>query len=123
MLVQIPFLILSVGALLCALGLEVAGLVLNVDIPPLVSVMGITEPTLRASLFVLAIPAGALGIVMLRLFPRTMAPLGAVGSREKHMVAQAKPDMERGAHVNDPFRSVYVATMIVGGVLLVGAIS
>ena len=123
MLVQIPFLILSVGALLCGLGLEVAGLVLNVDIPALVSVMEITEPTLRAALFALAILAGALGIVVLRLLPRTMAPLGAVGPHEKRMVDQAKPEMERVAHVNDPLQSVYVATMIVGGVLLVGAIS
>jgi len=122
--VQTPFLLLSVGALLCGLGLELAAVVLSVDLAILVKEMGVTEAMLRGVFYVLAIVASALGIVVLRLLPRTMVPLGAVGPNDpRHQVAGGKQDLERVPHVNDPLQSIYVAVMIISGVLLVGVIT
>jgi len=121
--VQLPFLILSVLLLVLGLATELAAALLDVELPFLTETMGISEHALQGILFAAAIGCALLGIVMLRLLPRNLAPMGAVGPHERHIAAPGHPELERVAHVNDPLQSVYVAVILIAGVLLVGAIS
>lgn len=123
MLAQVVLIVVSVAALSLALVSELAGWILGVEIPLLAEALGLTPGGLEAVLYLVAATLSVLGIVLLRLFPRTLAPIGAVAPDEKHHADAHHPDLERVPHVNDPLQSVYVAVILISGVLLVGAVS
>lgn len=123
MVVQLPFLILSIGLLVLGVASWLAANLLGVELPVLAEVMGMTPDGVEAVLYGTAVVFAGLGIVVLRLLPRTLAPLGAVGPNERHTLAPGHPDLERVPHINDPLQSVYVAVIVISGVLLFASLS
>lgn len=120
---QLPFIVLSIALLVLGIANEVAASVLDVELPVLAEVMGLSEAAVEAVLYASAIVAAVLGIVLLRLLPRSLAPMGAVGPHERPLIDPDRPDQVRVAHVNDPLQSVYVAVIVIAGVLLFSSIS
>lgn len=120
---QLPFIVLSIALLVLGLANEVAASVLGVELPVLAEVMGLSEAGVEAVIYASAIVAAGLGIVCLRLLPRSLAPMGAVGPHERPLIDPDRPDQVRVAHINDPLQSVYVAVIVIAGVLLFSSIS
>lgn len=120
---QLPFILLSMALLFFGIASELAASVLDVELPMLAEVMGLSEEGVEAIFYASAIVAAGLGIVFLRLLPRNLAPMGAVGPSERPLIDPNKPDQIRVAHVNDPLQSIYVAVIVIAGVLLFSSIS
>ncbi len=123
MFVHVPFILLAVLSFLAGLGLELAALVLDVELSSLVSEMSLSENTLRAVFYVVAIVASALGIVVIRLLPRVYAPHDVLGLDTTASAVSDGAPRPRIPHANDPFQSIYVAVIMISGVLLLGTIS
>jgi hypothetical protein len=123
MFVHAPFVLLALLTFLLGLSLELTTLLLDVELRDLVKEMRISENTLRAAFYIVAIIASGLGIVVLRLFPRDYAPHDVMGL---DTTASAVPDgtqPPRIPHANDPLQSVYVAVIMISGALLIGTVS
>ena len=120
MFVQLPLIIVAVTVLLLGIASELAASLLGVDLSVLTQVMGVSEETLEATLYIVAIAASVMGLVLLRGMPRELAPMGAVGPADKVVPGEQH---ERVAHVNNPLQSVYVAVILIAGVLAFSSLS
>ncbi len=121
MFVQLPIIIVAIVVLLLGIASELAASLLGVDLPVLTEVMGMSEDALEATFYITAIVASLLGMMLLRVMPRELAPMGDAGPASlKDNGAQPH---ERVAHINDPLQSVYVAIILIAGVLAFSSLS
>jgi len=123
MFLQFPFIVLSLLLLAIGLACEFAVGMLDVELPLLAETMGLSADGVEALLYAAAIAMAGLGIVFLRLLPRALAPMGDVAPSDRSMVDPLHPGPIRVAHVNDPLQSVYVAVILIAGVLLFSSVS
>lgn len=123
MFVQLPLILLAVTVLLLGIASELFAGALGVDLHVLTDLMGMSEDGLEATFYIAAIVASLVGLMLLRLIPRDLAPMGAVGSHEQGADAPGTHHHERVAHVNDPLQSVYVAVILIAGVLAFSSLS
>jgi len=122
MFVQLPLIIVAVTVLLLGIASELAATLLGVELPVLTQVMGLSEDALEATFYIVAIAASGTGMVLLRLMPRELAPMGAVGPQDQLVDGVSHPH-ERVAHINDPLQSIYVAVILIAGVLAFSSLS
>jgi len=108
---------------LAGLGLELATLLLDVELKDIVSEMKMSENALRAGFYVVAIVASGLGIVVLRLLPRSYIPHDVMGMDTTASAVADGSEPPRIPHANDPLQSIYVAVIMISGVLLIGTVS
>lgn len=123
MFVQFPLIVVSVTVLLLGIASELFAGVLGVDLHVLTDIMGMSKDGLEAALYIAAIVASLAGLVLLRLIPRELGPLGAVGPHERSADGRGASGHERIAHINDPLQSVYVAVILIAGVLAFSSLS
>ena len=114
--------IVAIGLLLLGIANELALSLLGVELPMLTQVIGMSADSLEATFYIVAIVASLFGLMLLRVMPRTLAPLGDVGAQGAVVGSDQQP-MERVPHVNDPLQSVYVAIILIGGVLAFSSLS
>ena len=122
MFVQLPLIIVAVAVLLLGIANELALSLLGVELPMLTQVIGMSADSLEAAFYIVAIVASLLGLMLLRLMPRTLAPLGDAGPQGS-LAGSDQHALERVPHVNDPLQSVYVAVILIGGVLAFSSLS
>lgn len=118
MFVQMPLIILAITVLLLGIASELFAGAFGVELPVLTDQMGMSEDGLEATFYIVSIVASLAGLMLLRLIPRQLEPLGAVGPHQ-----QGEPGHERVPHVNDPLQSVYVAVILIAGVLAFSSLS
>ncbi len=119
MFVQLPIIVLSILLLLLGIASELAASLLGVELPMLTEVLGMSEAALEATFYIAAIVAAVLGMMLLRVMPRDLAPMGDIGAQP----TDSETHHERIAHVNDPLQSVYVAVILIAGVLAFSSLS
>jgi hypothetical protein len=113
---------IGIVVLLLAISTQLVAAALGFEVTELTDELGVSEDTLQAGLFVLAMAVSCIGLLLLRLMPRALPPMGALAPGEG-LADGDSLRIERVAHVIDPLQSVYVAVILIAGVLLVGTIT
>lgn len=121
MFVQLPIIVLAIVLLLLGIASELAAALLGVELPTLTEVLGMSEDALEATFYIASIVSAVFGMMLLRVMPRELAPMGDAGPQS--LRGDSTHPHERVAHINDPLQSVYVAIILIAGVLAFSSLS